>query len=214
MMTVRPNSPINVRLSIVSSARGQAIAARGLDYRTCRVIYSAAMIRLLTIGALVLTAASSLAAREQAAPIIGRASVIDGDTIEIRGQRIRLFGIDAPEGRQTCTDQKGATYRCGQKAAQALDDRISDGVVTCEPKDRDRYGRVVAICRAYGEDLSAWMAGLGWALAYRQYSPQYVPAEELAERRKAGMWSGQFVPPWEWRAKGREQNADLREGPQ
>jgi endonuclease YncB( thermonuclease family) len=94
--------------------------------------------------------------------------VIDGDTIEIRGQRIRLFGIDAPESRQACTDQAGASYRCGQKAAQALDYRISDGVVRCEPKDRDRYGRVVAVCRAYGEDLSAWMAGLGWALAFRR----------------------------------------------
>ena len=81
---------------------------------------------------------------------------------------------------------KGAPYRCGQKAAQALDSRISDGVVTCEPKDRDRYGRIVAICRAYGEDLAAWMTGLGWALAFRRYSTQYVPAEELAERRKIG----------------------------
>ena len=154
------------------------------------------------IIAVALTASLTLAAsaREPASPIVGRASVIDGDTIEIRGQRIRLFGIDAPEGRQTCTDAQGVAYRCGQKAAQALDYRISDGVVTCEPKDRDRYGRIVAVCRAYGEDLSAWMAGLGWALAFRRYSTQYVPAEELAERRKAGMWSGQFVPPWEWRA--------------
>ena len=153
-------------------------------------------------------------ASEPSSPIIGRASVIDGDTIEIRGQRIRLFGIDAPESRQTCTDAKGAAYRCGQKAAQALDYRISDGVVTCEPKDRDRYGRMVAVCRAYGEDLSAWMTGLGWALAFRRYSTQYVPAEELAERRKVGMWSGQFVPPWEWRARGSRADADFRrDGP-
>ena len=110
--------------------------------------------------------------------------MIDGDTIEIRGQRIRLFGIDAPESRQTCTDPKGASYRCGQRAAQALDYRISDSPVTCEPKDKDRYGRIVAVCRAYGEDLSAWMTGLGWALAFRRYSAQYIPAEELAQRRK------------------------------
>ena len=162
------------------------------------------MIRIL--AALVTAVLSYPAiASEPSSPIIGRASVIDGDTIEIRGQRIRLFGIDAPESRQTCTDAKGAAYRCGQKAAQALDYRISDGVVTCEPKDRDRYGRMVAVCRAYGEDLSAWMTGLGWALAFRRYSTQYVPAEELAERRKAGMWSGQFVPPWEWRAEARGQ---------
>jgi endonuclease YncB( thermonuclease family) len=170
------------------------------------------MIRLIIAIALTTLLTFSAMAREPASPIVGRASVIDGDTIEIRRLRIRLFGIDAPESRQTCTDQAGATFRCGQKAAQALDHRISDGVVTCEPKDRDRYGRVVAVCRAYGEDLSAWMAGLGWALAFRRYSEQYVPAEELAQRRKAGMWAGQFVPPWEWRAQGREQNADVREG--
>jgi endonuclease YncB( thermonuclease family) len=171
---------------------------------------------MIRSAVLVLSVAMTSAAfaREPAIPIIGRASVIDGDTIEIRGQRIRLFGIDAPESRQTCTDARGAPYRCGQKAAQALDYRISDGVVTCEPKDRDRYGRIVAVCRAYGEDLSSWMTGLGWALAFRRYSTQYVPAEELAERRKAGMWSGQFVPPWEFRAQGRGQNADLREGVQ
>ena len=145
-------------------------------------------------------AAGPAHAREQAAPIIGRASVIDGDTIEIDGERIRLFGIDAPESRQTCTDAQGTTYRCGQRAAQALDDQISEGVVTCVPRDRDRYGRVVAVCSAHGEDLSAWMATRGWALAFRRYSDDYVPAEDLARRHGAGMWSGQFVPPWEWRA--------------
>jgi endonuclease YncB( thermonuclease family) len=97
--------------------------------------------------------------------IVGRASVIDGDTIEIRGQRIRLFGIDAPEGGQTCKDARGRTYRCGQRAAQALDYRISGSAVYCDPQDTDRYGRVVAICQAWGEDLNAWMVGLGWALA-------------------------------------------------
>ena len=106
-------------------------------------------------------------------PILGRASVIDGDTIEIRGQRIRLFGIDAPEGRQTCTDVSGALPSRAE-AAQVPDYRISEGVVTCKPKDRDRYGRVVAVCRAYGEDLSA----------FRRYGEQYVPAEDLARRRK------------------------------
>ena len=69
--------------------------------------------------------------------------------------------------------------------------------MTCEPRDKDRYGRVVAVCRAYGEDPLAWMAGLGWALAFRRYSTQYVPVEELAERPKAGMWAGQFAPPWD-----------------
>ena len=135
--------------------------------------------------------------------IVGRALVVDGDTIEIHGQRIRLFGIDAPEGGQTCEDAVGRSYRCGQKAALVLDARIGEGVVTCEPKDTDRYGRPVAICRVFGEDLGAWMVGLGWALAYRDYSTRYVPAEELAHSRHLGLWTGRFTPPWDWRRERR-----------
>src|SRR5690606_5257440 len=82
----------------------------------------------------------------QSEPIVGRASVIDGDTLEIRGQRIRLWGIDAPEGRQTCT-RAGQTYRCGTEAARLLDELLLDKTVTCQPRGRpDRYGRIVAQC--------------------------------------------------------------------
>ena len=129
--------------------------------------------------------------------IVGHAAVIDGDTIEIRGQPIRLFGIDAPEEGQTCKDAGGRRYRCGQWAAQVLDYRISGDVVYCDPQDTGRSGHVVAICRAWGEDLSAWMVGLGWALADRNFSTRYVPAENLARARRAGMWAGEFTPPWE-----------------
>jgi hypothetical protein len=69
--------------------------------------------------------------------IIGRASVIDGDTIEIRGQRIRLHGIDAPESSQTYKDADGRTYRCGQRAAFVLADRIGASVerwITVDPE--------------------------------------------------------------------------------
>jgi len=134
----------------------------------------------------------------QGQPIVGRASVIDGDTIEIHGTRIRLFGIDAPEGGQTCNAQ-GKAYRCGQKAALALSDRIGGKTVECRPKDRDRYGRVVAVCLVDGEDINGWMVAQGWALAYRYYSLDYVRQEQHAESAKAGMWHGQFVPPWDWR---------------
>jgi endonuclease YncB( thermonuclease family) len=121
------------------------------------------------------------------------------DEVGIRGTRVRLFGIDAPEVGQTCKGADHKQYRCGQRAASVLDARIDEGVVTCEPKDADQYGRTVAVCRVYGEDLGAWMVGLGWALAYRSYSTRYVAAEELAKRRKAGMWAGVFTAPSEWR---------------
>src|SRR5262245_53169901 len=130
--------------------------------------------------------------------IVGRASVIDGDTIEIAGTRIRLFGIDAPEGAQTC-DVRGKTYRCGQQAAFALSDKLGNRTVECRPKDRDRYQRVVAVCAVAGEDINAWMVAQGWALAYRHYSHDYVGQEQRAADAKLGVWQGRFEAPWDWR---------------
>ena len=101
-------------------------------------------------------------------PIVGQASVIDGDTLSVRGTRIRLHGIDAPESAQLCKDAAGIDYRCGQAAALALADQISKRLVTCEPRDTDRYGRVVSVCRADDEDLNAWMVRQGYAIAYRR----------------------------------------------
>jgi endonuclease YncB( thermonuclease family) len=128
----------------------------------------------------------------------GQASIIDGDTLEIHGQRIRLYGIDAPESRQTC-EAAAQTYRCGQQAALALSDHIGRQTVACEPRDTDRYGRIVAICRAGSEDLNAWMVAQGWALAYRQYSTAYVGQEEAARAAGLGIWRGAFTAPWDWR---------------
>jgi endonuclease YncB( thermonuclease family) len=130
--------------------------------------------------------------------ISGRASVIDGDTIQIHGIQIRLFGIDAPESGQTCTVQ-GKAYRCGQRAANVLDGKIRGQVVECRPKDQDRYGRNVAVCFVGGEDINGWMVAQGWALAYRYYSLDYVDQEKIASNSKLGLWQGEFEPGWDWR---------------
>ena len=134
-----------------------------------------------------------------AGTISGRAAVIDGDTLEIRGQRIRLHGIDAPEAEQICRDGEGRAYRCGERAARALGDKVAWQVVSCEARDVDRYHRVVAVCRADGEDVNAWLAAEGWAVAYRQYGWDYVSAEASARRARRGLWSGTFEAPEDWR---------------
>jgi endonuclease YncB( thermonuclease family) len=134
--------------------------------------------------------------------LVGTASVIDGDTIEVHGVRIRMHGIDAPESRQECVRADGTSWRCGQQAALALSDRIGRATVRCEPRDRDRYGRVVAVCFKGAEDLDRWMVANGWAVAYRKYSLDYVADEERAQRDKLGVWSGSFEMPWDWRARG------------
>ncbi|MFC3833655.1 MULTISPECIES: thermonuclease family protein [Deinococcus] len=86
-----------------------------------------------------------LLATAHAAPalLVGVASVIDGDTLEIQGVRVRRFGIDAPESSQTCT-KAGTVYRCGQRAALAQGGLVKGKTVTCTPKSKDRDGRTVA----------------------------------------------------------------------
>ncbi|KQT80554.1 thermonuclease family protein [Methylobacterium sp. Leaf466] len=151
-----------------------------------------------------------LASPAVANPIVGRASVTDGDTLVIRETRIRLHGIDAPESAQTCKDATSKDYRCGQAAALALADHIGKRMVTCEPRDTDRYGRVVALCRADAEDLNAWMVREGHAIAYRRYAEDYVNAELTAKALRTGIWAGTFQDPSEWRRAHRAGGEDTR----
>ena len=133
------------------------------------------------------------------ADITGKPRVIDGDTIEIAGERIRLHGIDAPESKQTCIDGDGKKWRCGQDATFALANLIGNHWITCKGDERDRYGRLIAVCYAGPYDLNAMIVQRGWALAYRRYSMDYVDEEADAKVHKEGLWRGEFVPPWEWR---------------
>ena len=126
----------------------------------------------------------------------GRAIIVDGDTLKLDGGAVRLFGIDAPERSQTCRDSRGATYRCGVSATEALASRLGDVRVRCEPRDRDQYDRIVAVCFVGTTDLNDWMVGQGWALAYRHYSRDYVATEDAARTGRKGMWNGTFEKPW------------------
>ena len=129
----------------------------------------------------------------------GRVSVIDGDTIEMRGKRIRLHGIDAPEREQSCKNSNGKFYNCGKLAAQRLSAIIGWNTVTCRVKDTDRYGRAVAVCDINQRDINKQLVEEGLALAYQQYSKDYVSAEKIAREAKRGLWQGDFVRPWDWR---------------
>jgi endonuclease YncB( thermonuclease family) len=94
----------------------------------------------------------------------GQASIIDGDTLEIHGTRIRLWGIDAPESNQLCRDDESLQYRCGAKAANELDAFIARRPVDCSPVNMDRYGRTVAVCSIDGVDVAEWPVRNGLAL--------------------------------------------------
>ena len=136
------------------------------------------------------------------ADITGQVRVIDGDTLEVAGQRIRLHGIDAPESRQLCRlDRK--PWRCGGEATNALRAVIAGRKVSCKELDRDRYRRIVAKCMVERTDIGGWMVTEGWALAYRRYSIDYVPHEAKARMARKGIW-GDFMQPWKWRKMVRD----------
>ena len=152
---------------------------------------------------LLCTGCGWLAALLLSSQLVGVATVIDGDTIEIQEQRIRLHGVDAPESSQWCTDEAGATVRCGQQAALALDSLLNGITVRCEVVDTDRYGRAVATCYVGEININQWLVRQGWALAYRKYSTDYVADEQQAQAQGRGIWQYDFEAPWAYRASRR-----------
>ena len=124
--------------------------------------------------------------------------VIDGDTLKIGEKRFRIFGIDTPEKNQTCTTNN-RQWACGLVATSELIKLVAGKTVVCKKRDVDRYKRIVAVCLTDNGDVGKAMVASGWALAYRQYSLDYVKDEEKAKSEKLGLWSSQFVEPWRWR---------------
>jgi endonuclease YncB( thermonuclease family) len=133
-------------------------------------------------------------------PVTGRARVIDGDSLEISGVSIRLFGIDAPERDQNCLDADSRAYSCGGAALRALAAAIAGRDVTCTPVEVDQYKRDVAVCTADGVDLGETMVRGGYALDYVRYSRgRYAAAEHEAREARRGLWAGTFERPTLWR---------------
>ena len=144
----------------------------------------------------------TLSAQPALADITGPATVTDGDTIKIDGQRIRIHGIDAPEAKQICRRDL-EPWLCGEGATIALREWISGRPVSCEELDIDQYKRIVAKCLVDGQDLGEWMVRNGWAVAYTRYSNDYRPAERAAKAGERGIWASEFEMPWAWRKSKR-----------
>jgi endonuclease YncB( thermonuclease family) len=131
--------------------------------------------------------------------LAGAARVIDGDTIDLAGERIRLWGIDAPETRQQCQGKDGRSYECGRDATAVLVELTRGHRVECHGRERDRYHRIVAVCRTDAGELNSAMVRRGWAVDYTRYSGGSYRAEEAAAKGEGlGVWSGRFELPWEW----------------
>ena len=140
----------------------------------------------------------TFALSSQAQSITGIAKIIDGDTIHIGKNKIRLHGIDAPEWNQSCTINN-KVWKCGEKSADTLKQLIDNQTVICEIKDIDQYKRYVAVCFSNTVNLNEQMVLNGWAIAYRYYSKDYIVEEAVAKKNKVGIWKGKFLEPYEFR---------------
>lgn len=128
------------------------------------------------------------------AELSGVARPVDGDSMFVGRDEVRLQGIDAPEGKQTCK-RDGRDWACGNAAREELVRLIGRDVVTCRAQERDKHGRVLGRCSAGGRDLNAGMVASGMAVAYGSY----LREEGDAKLRKRGLWGSEFDRPRDWR---------------
>ncbi len=134
--------------------------------------------------------------------IQGKVNIIDGDTIHIGNNKIRLHGIDAPEINQICTIN-GADWECGKESKFYLENLIDLNNVICKVNDIDKYKRYVAICFVNNININKKMVKSGWAIAYRYYSSDYINEEDKAKKNKLGIWEGEFEEPYLFRKKNK-----------
>jgi endonuclease YncB( thermonuclease family) len=135
-------------------------------------------------------------------------TVTDGDTLKFGAQRVRMFGIDAPESKQTCDD---GAWPAGKIATETLRELIGGRPVTCTQVDWDgRYHRPVSLCFAGATDLSAAMIDRGMAWAFVRYSAQFIERERGAALAGLGVHGHRCVPAWEWRAQQRASVGGLK----
>jgi endonuclease YncB( thermonuclease family) len=143
------------------------------------------------------------AARTPSPPTtIGRATVIDGDSLRVAGEEIRLIGIDAPEYRQTCRNEHGRDWACGREARAQLVSLLAGHQVRCAARGRDRFARTLAVCAAGNvADIGEALVRTGYAVDFMDGA--YRSAEAEARAAKRGIWRGEFEWPQAWRARNR-----------
>ncbi len=129
----------------------------------------------------------------------GQARVINANMLSIRGRKVVLFGIDAPDLSQTCTDHRGKAYNCGQEAAQWLKNWLSTYEVECRIMKENSRGELLGVCMLGSYDISAALVNAGLAFSYQKMSDIYTPYEQQAKANGRGLWRGTFYMPWDWR---------------
>ena len=129
----------------------------------------------------------------------GMARVIDSDMLEVDGQRIILFGVDAMDRNQTCYID-GKSWNCWAVSARELQILVANEPVSCEDQGiPDPFLRIYARCQVGDVDINEAFVRSGLALAFRRQSKDYVEAEKAAKAERIGLWQAEFIAPWKWR---------------
>lgn len=121
--------------------------------------------------------------------------VVDGDSLETNGIRIRLLEIDAPEYTQYCFDSQKKKYDCGIEAKKYLSRLTEADDFRCEQITTDKYNRALSICYANGENVNLKMVESGWAVPYRTENAEYIDAGKRARAQKIGIYQGKHIAP-------------------
>ncbi|PZR17775.1 MAG: hypothetical protein DI532_00215 [Azospirillum brasilense] len=124
--------------------------------------------------------------------------VVDGETLRLQGQVVRLEGLQAPSRGETCADTAGQGFDCGVAAADRLAHLVANHALVCELHGQDVFRRPLAICEANGKVLNAMLVSSGWALAS---SENFSEAEARARQAGRGLWADGIIPPEEWRER-------------
>ncbi|MDH3638697.1 MAG: thermonuclease family protein [Gammaproteobacteria bacterium] len=122
-----------------------------------------------------------------ASTLKGNAFIEDDGALRVRGKTIQLYGIHIPETARTCR-RSVRPAKCASRAALALDFKVGTGFVECAVHTKHGSRSLTAACYVDGEDLSAYLLRLGWAVALPDAPVEYVTLEKIARSRKLGVW--------------------------
>ncbi|MCJ8518119.1 endonuclease YncB(thermonuclease family) [Pseudorhizobium tarimense] len=151
------------------------------------------LLAFVFLGALIASKLDEVASVRLDGPFVA----IDGDTLAVGAERLRLEGLDAPEAQQVCQDGSGRDWACGEAAREALERLTSAASVVCSGASRDRYDRLLVRCRDGGLSVNAELVRLGLAVA----SGDYGSEEGEAKSKAQGLWAGSFERPRDWRVR-------------
>jgi endonuclease YncB( thermonuclease family) len=144
--------------------------------------------------------------------ISGIAFPVDGDSIKINQESVRLVGIDAPEYKQKCLDKNYQEYNCGEISSKFLNNLIRGKNIICHYEEKDMYNRYLGICYLDKININQEILRSGMAIIYNPATAddKLKQLELEARTNKIGIWQGSFLEPKEYRRKNKHKKHHVK----